>query len=265
VKAKLELLHTQATTQGRSAPALLFVHGAFCGAWCWQYTFMPWFAARGFDCWALSLEGHAGSEGHAYLDAISIEDYRRNLSSTIQDFETLPIVIGHSMGGFVLQQYLCHAPLPGAVFLASVPPTGMAASSMRMLTQMPSSLMMLNLYQQGQYLPGVSEVRELLFSAHTPEPTIRTTMRHYQPESQRAVMDMALVNPLGISRGGATPALVLGAGQDRIISRDDVEATARHLGATAEIIPDMAHMMMLDTHWKRAAERIETWINNLQP
>jgi len=40
----------------------IMVHGAFCGAWCWQLRFMPWFAAHGYDCWALSLEGHAGSE-----------------------------------------------------------------------------------------------------------------------------------------------------------------------------------------------------------
>jgi pimeloyl-ACP methyl ester carboxylesterase len=264
VTAQLELLHTAPATQACNKPALLFVHGAFCGAWCWQDTFMPWFAARGFDCWALSLEGHAGSAGHAYLDAISIEDYRRNLASVIKDFDHPPIVIGHSMGGFVLQQYLCHAALPGAVFLASVPPTGMAQSSMRMLLQAPSSLMMLNLYQQGQYQPGISEVRNLLFSPETPEQTILSTIQHYQPESQRAVMDMAMVNPLSIHRGFPTPALVLGAGLDQIIATSEVHAMARHMGVTAEIIPHMGHMMMLDTQWQQVAQCVKNWLDRQQ-
>jgi pimeloyl-ACP methyl ester carboxylesterase len=88
VTPRLELLHEAPQGQARQAPALLFVHGAFCGAWCWQLRFMPWFAAHGYDCWALSLEGHAGSEGHNYLSAVSIEDYRRNLVSVVKQLKT---------------------------------------------------------------------------------------------------------------------------------------------------------------------------------
>ncbi|WP_312854593.1 alpha/beta hydrolase [Paludibacterium denitrificans] len=52
------------------------------------------------------MEGHGESEGQDYLAAISIDDYVKNLHDAIQQIGTPPIVIGHSMGGFVLQQYL---------------------------------------------------------------------------------------------------------------------------------------------------------------
>ncbi|MGL6071779.1 MAG: hypothetical protein ACRC1E_11080, partial [Craterilacuibacter sp.] len=59
------------------------------------------------------------------------------------------------------------------------------------------------------------------------------------------------------------PALVLGAGQDKIITPADIEATAARLGVKAEILPTLAHMMMLDAHWEDAAARIARWLATL--
>ena len=44
-------------------PPLLFVHGSFCGAWIWAEHFLPFFAEAGWECCAVSLRGHGGSEG----------------------------------------------------------------------------------------------------------------------------------------------------------------------------------------------------------
>ncbi|TDR82002.1 alpha/beta hydrolase [Paludibacterium purpuratum] len=257
---KLELIHLPAQGTARHAPPLLFVHGAFCGAWCWQPHFLPWFARQGYECWALSLEGHGNSEGRRYLPAIGIDDYRKNLAWAIRQLDTPPVVIAHSMGGYVVQQYLRHATLPGVVLLASVPPTGLAASSLRLLAGAPSLFIKLNLYQHGQYNPDFDELRALLFSADTPDDDIEWLIRHSQPESQRAVLDMTLVNPLTIGRIHRPPALVLGAAGDALIHDDDVKTTARHLGVQAETLPAMGHMTMLDTHWQQCAERIADWL-----
>jgi pimeloyl-ACP methyl ester carboxylesterase len=263
VTLHLERLHQAATAQARVAPALLFVHGAFSGAWCWQPYFFPWFAAQGFDCWAVSLEGHGASDGHQYLDAISIADYQRNLSRVISGFSTPPIVIGHSMGGLILQHYLQHTPLPGAAFLASVPPSGMASSSLRMLSHAPTLFMALNLYQNGRYDPGVDDLRALLFSHDTPSAVIEAAVRQCQPESQRAVMDMAMINPYSIQKGPYTPTLVLGAADDQLIAAEEVAATAQHFAAQAEMISGIGHMMMLDTRWPQVAERLLHWLEGL--
>ena len=45
------------------APPLLFVHGAYCAAWVWEEYFLPWFAQRGWNATAISLEGHGDSRG----------------------------------------------------------------------------------------------------------------------------------------------------------------------------------------------------------
>lgn len=262
---RLELIHEAAQGVAQPAPPLLFVHGAFTAAWCWQMHFLPWFAGRGYDCWALSLEGHGSSSGHDYLSGISVDDYVRNLSATIRQIGQTPIVIGHSMGGFVLQQYLALHALPGVVLLASVPPHGLAGSSLRLLAQAPSQFLALNLYQNGMHQPDWTELRDMLFSPAASEEVIALMARQAQQESQRAIMDMALVNPLFIRPLPRLPALVLGAADDRLISPSDVVATATRLDSSAEILPQMGHMMMLDERWEQVASRVVDWLGQHWP
>ena len=40
-------------------PPLVFIHGSYHAAWCWAEHFLPYFAQRGHDCYALSLRGQA--------------------------------------------------------------------------------------------------------------------------------------------------------------------------------------------------------------
>jgi alpha-beta hydrolase superfamily lysophospholipase len=57
-----------------------------------------------------------------------------------------------------------------------------------------------------------------------------------------------------------TPVLVMGAADDRLISPRDVEATARAYRTKAEVLPDMAHDMMLEAGWQAVADRILSWL-----
>ncbi len=257
---RLEVLHEPALGGKSPFPPLLFVHGAYSNAGCWQRHFMPWFAKRGFDCWAVSLEGHGASEGRAYLAAISINDYVKNLVAVIRRIKTQPVLIGHSMGGYVIRHYLNHHIPAGAAFLASVPPHGLASSTLRLLTQAPGLLMKLNLYQHGSYDPEFVELKEMLFSADAHEEDVEYLINASQPESQRALMDMTLINLLGIGTPNKVPALVLGAAEDVLIAPGDVVAMANQLDVSAEILPHMGHMMMLDTRWEQVAHRLFDWL-----
>ncbi|MGL6071702.1 alpha/beta hydrolase, partial [Craterilacuibacter sp.] len=245
---RLELIQAPATGASRKGPPLLFIHGAFSAAWCWQAHFIPWFNAQGYDCLALSFEGHGASEGQHYLAAISIDDYVANLSHTIAGLQQEPVVIAHSMGGFVLQRHLERHTLPGAAFLASVSPLGLTASALRMLTYTPELLLALNRYQTKSAMADtrtLDEIRALLLSDEAGAENVLLLAKCSQQESQRAIMDMSMVNPLWQHRIHGVPALVLGAGQDKIITPADIEATAARLGVKAEILPTLAHMMML--------------------
>ena len=38
-------------------PPLIFIHGGYCDAWCWEPHFLPYFAQRGYPSYALPLRG----------------------------------------------------------------------------------------------------------------------------------------------------------------------------------------------------------------
>src|SRR6476661_688640 len=57
---KLELITR--TPAGTAYPTpILFVHGAWHGAWCWEEHFLDFFAERGHRVAALDLRGHGAS------------------------------------------------------------------------------------------------------------------------------------------------------------------------------------------------------------
>src|SRR4030067_501694 len=100
---RLETISRLPKTQTHSTP-LLFIHGMWHGAWCWDETFLPFFAEHGYRVTALSLRGHAGSEGK--IRGSRIADYVSDVERVVRTFETPPVLIGHSMGGFIVQKYL---------------------------------------------------------------------------------------------------------------------------------------------------------------
>ena len=69
---KIETITRTPKTQTHKTP-LLFVHGMWHGAWCWDEFFLPYFAAPGCDAAALSLRGHTSSQGK--IRESSIADY----------------------------------------------------------------------------------------------------------------------------------------------------------------------------------------------
>ena len=118
-------------------PPVLFIHGAFAGAWMWSETFMPFLAAAGHPCHALSLRGHGASHGHERMDWHSIADYVDDVSTVVDWLDETPVLVGHSMGGFIVQKFLERHPLPGAALLCSVPPQGLIASQFHLMFQKP--------------------------------------------------------------------------------------------------------------------------------
>jgi non-heme chloroperoxidase len=50
---------------------LLFVHGAYTAAWCWDENFLPWFAEQGYAAYAVSLSGHGPAAGGPTSTAFS--------------------------------------------------------------------------------------------------------------------------------------------------------------------------------------------------
>src|SRR5512140_2657174 len=115
------------------------------GAWCWDVHFLDYFAQRGFAAHAINLRGHGNSEGRGKLRWTRIADYVEDIANPVQKLPTPPTLIGHSMGGFVIQKYLEDHAAPGAVLLSSPSPAGLLGTILRIAKRQPLAFMKSNL------------------------------------------------------------------------------------------------------------------------
>jgi non-heme chloroperoxidase len=245
----------------RSAP-LLFVHGAFAGAWCWDEHFLPWFAERGYDARAVSLRGHGRSRIEGPLDLVALDDYVADALLAASKFEQPPILIGHSMGAIVIQRAAARIESPGMVLLAPVPPHGLGGSLFALAARDPPLFFALNTMQLGdtRNTPGLRSLRDYLISKSVTEADARRHLLRMQRESQRALTDLAWPQHLWIRQSVGLPTLVIGADRDAFFPVSMIEEAAHFHGTSPQIFPDMGHAIMLETGWLDVARSIERWL-----
>jgi pimeloyl-ACP methyl ester carboxylesterase len=257
----LEVIEKGSVSELHPVP-LLFVHGAWHAAWCWDEHFLGFFADKGYRALAVSLRGH-GSSPAAKLRACSLADYVEDVSAVADALPGRPVVIGHSLGGFVVQKYLESHPAPAGVLMASMPPRGNLGSGLRWIKQHPWHFT--KLVATGKSLPYVNTpqlARERFFSAQMTDAQVAHYVTRLQEESTRIGLDCLLLN-LPRPKRVTTPLLVLGAQNDRAHTADEIRATACAYRTEAEFFPNMGHNMMLEPGWDIVAERIHNWLGTL--
>lgn len=255
---KLEIISREPTERRFDTP-LLFVHGTGHGAWCWEENFLPFFADRGFNCHALSLRGHGKSEGRDKLKWTSIADYVSDVRQAVSEMERLPVVIGHSLGGLVVQKYLEQYDAPAAVLVAPSPSEGMFLSGLKIQLTNPWLMVKVALKQDYAVMFSTPKLaRRFLFSEDVDAAQIETYSSRFGSESYRAALEMIynLPRPGRIN----APMLVVGAENDALIAPAKIEKTARAFSAECKIFPGMAHDIMLEPRWHDAAEFIADWL-----
>jgi len=253
----LELISREPTGNRKPAP-LLFVHGAWHGAWCWDEHFLPYFAQQGYAAHAVSLRGHGKSAGHVF--GARVRDYVADVAQAAAGLSAPPVVIGHSMGGLVTQKYLESFTAPAAVLLASVPTAGVWRVTLKFAGRKPLAFAQANLTLSLR--PLVSDpalVHEAMFSPGVPAADVDRYARQLGDESYFAFLDMLALDLPRPSRV-KTPLLVLGGAGDWLFAPGEIEATGRAYGTRAELFPGMAHDMMLEPDWRAVADRILAWL-----
>ncbi len=257
---RLEVISRYPKSQS-DAPPLLFVHGAFAGAWCWDEHFLPWFAQQGYESHALSLRGHQSSDltGKA-MHLSGIADYVEDVAEVATELSRPPILIGHSMGGFVVQRYLIEHSAAAAVLMASVPPTGLAGPAFSIATSHPLLMWQIALFQIfGMHETSSGLLHDALFSSTKPRHETAKYFPAAKQESIRATIDMYTVGLPLPSIPSDMPMKVVGGGLDKLIAPLHIDWTGIYYGVQSKIYEDVGHAMMLDAHWERIAQNIHQW------
>lgn len=192
---KLEMLACATDLPHSTSPPILCLHGAYCSANDFR-NFLPYFAARGYPAYSLSIRGHGKSWSPSWLSMnlfTTLDDYVADITSAL-DYISLrhsdaspPILIGHSFGGGQLQYLLGKlgaGTLPsrdiaGLVLLAAAPLSGGGKEIManwELVEAGPSGYE--HFWSPRAQLNSAEQIRAAFFHDKTDETTVKYWLEH---------------------------------------------------------------------------------------
>jgi pimeloyl-ACP methyl ester carboxylesterase len=257
----LEFVEIRPETAPGGKPPLLFIHGAFAGAWCWTEGFLGFFGRRGRHAAAVSLRGHGGSEGHDALRRAGLDDLTDDVERAIAAMGEPPVVVAHSLGGYLAQLLIRRVEMRGLVLLGSLPPEGMALVGPRLAvteTKIWSEAVTATItdWRAPIDLAGI----EILFGEGIPRERALRYGARLVPESPRALAEAHLPRPIFSAALAGPPTLVLNGTADRLVWPADALRTAIYHGAEHHLFEGGGHFLMLDPCAEAVATHIAAWL-----
>ena len=249
----LEVVEQQPSTdQGR--PPLLFVHGLGHGAWCWE----NWLAAAaeaGYPSYAMSLRGHGSSDGRLRMSRLG--HYVDDVIDVATSLPAPPVLVGHSVGGLVVQRALARYAARAAVLVATVPAHSAAASLAAIARRHPLDALRIvgggSLPLRPEYL--FHELDDADAVRHADSCGKESALVQYQ-----LLMHRPARPPLG-----SPPVLVLATPDDRLVPIRGVRSTAARYGADVVEFPGIGHDLMLDARWREPLDAMLSWLDEAVP
>ncbi len=251
-------------------PPILFVHGMMQTGSCWK-NYQPVFEAAGYACHAPDLRYHHLSQKDApdyRLGTVSLRDYVADLKAFINTLPAPPIVIGHSMGGLLVQQLAAEGIVKAVVALTPAPPSNIWAVALSPLRIFSENILTMNFWDKPFKSSFASASFGFLHQLSLPaQQDGYADMVH---ESGRVLSEIAFPQ-LDKSKASHVevsavqcPMLFVGGKLDRATPAASVRKTAQlYPQAIYKVYPQLAHWVLGEAGWEEVAQDVLTWINNL--
>lgn len=241
----------------RKPDPILFIHGMWSGSWYWA-NFMEYFSKLGYDCWALNLRGHEPDPKLRDIGKVSFAQYVEDVDKAIAELGTLPIIIGHSMGGLLAQKVAEISRTKAVVLLAPAPPWSVL--TIHYLPLLLSQLKHLpDLILNRPLIPSYGLAVKMMLDCLAEEERRRIYSK-VVPESGRVAAEILLGKVVIDKKRVTCPVLVIAGGDDKIISAKVAKRVAQGYKADFKEYPDRGHWMM-EEGWEKIAHDTGEWLD----
>ncbi|MDE3010866.1 MAG: alpha/beta fold hydrolase [Pseudomonadota bacterium] len=247
-----------------SASPLLFIHGAHSDSRVWHQGFLHSFERRGLACQALDLPGHGARCRERPVEQLRLADYASDLRHAAAALGQPPVLVGHSMGGYLAQDFVLSGGRAAAlVLLASAPPQGMARDLLAFALRHPWLAMRMEYPGRETGLQRRQRIRASLMGPATPDATVDWVEGFLQRESPHALRELGMhalpARPLEI------PVFIAAGAKDKLFALGTQRGIARAYGVPLHVEAAMGHMLPLEPGWPQLADAIAGFLDQGLP
>jgi pimeloyl-ACP methyl ester carboxylesterase len=254
-----------------AAKTIVFIHGMYMNPLCWEHWMLD-FQAKGYQCLAPAWLGRDKPVPELQQNPTDLELGKLTFSMVVEHFTKLiralpekPIVIGHSMGGLVVQVLLQRDLVAAAIAIDTAPPSGVFTTQFSFLK---ANWDHINPFApQGQPIVMTFERFQYAFVNDMPLEEQRTAFERYVvPESRRVPAESLFVR-VDFQKSGA-PLLLIAGSIDHIIpaslNRTNFSRYKRNNSITAfKEFAGRNHFIIGQKNWKEVADYISGWIKEV--
>lgn len=240
---------------------ILFLHGAYCDSWVWKEHFLEYFTEQGFDCYTLNFELE---QSLFTMCPTTLTTYVNQVLDTIKKIGQVPIVVGHSMAGAVMQKlYQQHQiEFPAWVMMTPAPARNFYESSQEMLMNNPMLFSQMYMLQMlGKHFVSPTLAKHALFSDEFDNKKAESYIPLIKGMPNTVVADIMMMNIPDNDLQVNFPVLLQAAKHDRLISSKNIATLEKTFNVKAKYY-NSGHALMLDNQWNKVAEDILKFIND---
>ena len=253
--------------------SIVFVHGICHGAWCWEKYFLPYFSEYGYKCYAVDLQGH-GCDNRKRLKGSHLSDYVENVKKIVSKCPEKPFLVGHSMGGAVVQQYIgkYENTVSGVILFASAtaPRMPRIKTTLSLVNRNLRCAFKVAWGAKGNWAKNIHDAAFFTGENELGEKVQRindtTPYESLLQEESKWVFLWDLYCKYSKNHKIDVPIFVIGSSADAYFPENSLKKTAqkyaKHKEPAYECLNYLCHDMMLDPHWKEPAELVRKFIED---
>ena len=250
---------------------VMFIHGMFMTPHAWEHWTIP-FRERGYSTSAPPWPEHEGAvavlrrgASRPALGMLTLERVVEYYRAIISSLREKPVLIGHSMGGLVVQKLLSEGMAEAGIAIDSAPPHGVSVLSWPFIR---SNWPMLNPFASDEdpVMPTFEQFRYSAANRLSPCRARAIYENYIVPESRmvgRGMLSEAGALDFDARRG---PLLMIAGGHDHLVpavlSRKVFACHARSPSETQFLLyAGRAHLTILEPGWQEVLSNCLRWLD----